>query len=336
MTERYQEIIDALVAGNGDRFNSLRRGPSEVFVHERALSEINFRQFDLTNMLFVKLSFDRCTFEGLSSVNFVDCVFNRCQFKRRPQATDERRVKNVWFLNCAFASTKFRTDFENVEFRATKFEHCDFAESQFTGRLSLRNCLGFSSSRGLLYTERNLSALTYSENRERPVVRAATWERLRFILEIPLTKFSWMFFLLNGFLVGLAYIALHMRGAVVFVPASTLGEVLGVAETYLLNSAMVRSASQNVVLSLLLLAGSVAFKLACPNEVAAYSRRQWVYELKQPEFIYEHISTGRTALRYPSALLIVATISLLAAKYAATIGSTVFEVLSLSLAVARV
>ncbi|MGO7388927.1 hypothetical protein ACCT20_37680, partial [Rhizobium ruizarguesonis] len=64
-------------------------------------------------------------------------------------------------------------------------------------------------------------------------------------------------------------------------------EVLGVAETYLLNSAMVRSASQNVVLSLLLLAGSVAFKLA---KVAAYSRRQWVYELKQPEFIYEHLS----------------------------------------------
>lgn len=57
------------------------------------------------------------------------------------------------------------------------------------------------------------------------------------------------------------------------------------------------------------------FGYGCPNEIKSYDRRQWIYEIRQQDYIYEHIATRRTGVRLAAPLLMSVGVGFVLMKY---------------------
>ena len=325
-------LADAIASGNDNRFNA-SRGP-KVFIGKNSYANLNLAKFNFENTTFNEVKFKHCNFEDLKSVRFTNCVFDQCVFLNSDRKKKDASFESIIFHQCDIKSSQLSFAVKDLTMVKTTLKWTNFKDAAFWGLLRVEHCRGFSQSANLRYSDRNLKEIVYEENDPKWYWKWTSWEALRFVLSVPITKISWLIFIVHSAILGMAYAAI--RASEKLDVAATqfeldAGKYLSKVGPWITDSSLIQSASQNILLSIALICSSILFTYACPKEIKGYDRQQWIYELDQNAYIYDHISYLRTFRRVIAVLTLSVALTLLAIKYAEPIGTTVFRLADLAM-----
>lgn len=320
-----EKLAAALIAGNSLSFNKeIASFGSEFFFRGYSPIEgINFCQFDFKACHLEKASFLECRFAQGKDVFFSGCKFlNGTRF-------EAGIFDSIDFSDCEFGALSVSSEMRNCSFLNCAFSHVKFHSAKFSGTLVVKNCHGFTTSRGLALSRDETTRRTFQKNSNNIHQTWVSWSNLRFLLELPLLKLSYIATLLMIVLMvnlgNLDRVGEEVISSEYWIEFPRVRAWLISILEYWNTEETQRSLSRNVAAFIFIAIGSTLFSFGCPEVVREYSRNKWTLEIGNGQYIYEAYSHSRFIICLLSLIFILIGSAYLAVKYAGPILNFVYE-----------